>query len=69
MIPEDGWRSFFLSADPILSEAGRIAARKRWGRRRHVNLTEVPEPVRRAIEAMLIAEEQAQEREAVRDAA
>lgn len=62
--------AFFVSdTQAILSEAGRLAARARWGRRRHVKLTELPEPVRRAIEAMVAAEESAREREAVRDAA
>jgi hypothetical protein len=50
--------------NPILVEAGRIAARKRWGRQRHLNLTELPESVRSAIEAMIEAEERAKAREA-----
>jgi hypothetical protein len=45
-------------------EAGRRGAKKRWGRRRHLNLTELPESVRSAIEALIAAEERAQAREA-----
>lgn len=48
--------------NPILSEAGRIAARQRWGRRRHVRLDTLPEPVRRAVEALIETEAAAQQR-------
>lgn len=46
-----------------LTERARKAARARWGRKRTLRLDTLPEPVRRAIEAMVAAEEQAQERE------
>ena len=49
------------------AERGRIGARRKWGRRRHVNLTELPEPVRRAVEALIEAEEAAQRRELASD--
>lgn len=50
-------------------DRARRAARAKWGRRRHVRLDTLPEPVRAAIEAMIAAEELAREREAVDDAA
>jgi hypothetical protein len=58
-------------SEQILSEAGRIAARRRWGRQRVLRLDTLPESVRSAIEALIAAEERAQAREAAgrRDAA
>ena len=54
-------------SDPIMVEAGRHMARKRWGRRRTLRLDQLPESVRSAIEALLSAEERAQTREAADD--
>lgn len=53
-----------FTKDQIQSEAGRIAARQRWGRRRTLRLDTLPEPVRSAIEALIAAEERAEAREA-----
>lgn len=45
------------------AEAGAIGARNRWGRKRTLRLDEIGEPVRSAIEALIAAEQHAQERE------
>ena len=50
--------------DPDKVRAGQIGARRKWGRQRVLRLDTLAEPVRRAIEALISAEQRAQEREA-----
>jgi len=54
------------SKNPALVAAGKAGMRARWGRRRHLRLDELSEPVRSAIEALIAAEENAREREAAK---
>jgi hypothetical protein len=53
-----------FAKNPVFVESGREGARRRWGARRHLDLRELPGPVRAAIEAMAEAEKAAREKAA-----